>query len=107
MSNYNSVVTPLPTRTVLKVDKNEPEIDYKNTMLYRIIVRSTIYLLNYTRPDISYPVGQLARFIAKPKLLPFRLSKHLLQYLQKTLKHSIVFGSDSELNTFTVYADAI
>jgi hypothetical protein len=68
MKNCNGVTTPLTPGTVLKEIEDDELLCDDNAALYRQIVGSTIYLSNGTRPDISYAVGQLARFMAKPKL---------------------------------------
>jgi hypothetical protein len=60
--------------------------------VYRQIVGSTIYLANCTRPDISYVVGQLARFMAIPEQTYYRLSKQLLRYLSGTRETGITYS---------------
>jgi hypothetical protein len=55
MDNCNPVKLPIPTGTVLKPDIES--LEYDDATVYRQIIGSTIYLLNCTRPDISYAVG--------------------------------------------------
>ena len=64
MDKSNPVALPIPTGTVLKSDDNLLEGD--DIIVYQQIVGSTIFLANNTRLDISYTVGQLARFMSKP-----------------------------------------
>ncbi|KAI0994011.1 hypothetical protein K3495_g14171 [Podosphaera aphanis] len=78
MLNCNPTELPMPAGTVLK-DADEHELlDDDESGLYRQIVGSTIYLCNNTRPDIAYPVGQLARFTSKPGEPHLKMAKQLL-----------------------------
>ena len=63
MDKSNPVALPIPTGTVLKSDDNFLEGD--DITVYQQIVGLTIFLANNTRPNISYTVGQLARFMFK------------------------------------------
>ena len=74
MDNYNPIKLPIPVGTILKPDTENP-LEHDDTTVYQQIVGSTIYLTNYIRPDISYAVGQLARFITTPVESHYRLSK--------------------------------
>jgi len=56
MDSYNLAKLLIPAGTVLKADIESP-LKYDNTTVYQQIISSTIYLLNYTRPDTSYAVG--------------------------------------------------
>ncbi|KAI0991536.1 hypothetical protein K3495_g16651, partial [Podosphaera aphanis] len=67
MQNLNPTQLPIPAGTVLRKDDNDYDCTIEEGKLYRQIVGSAIYLANNTRPDISYAVGQLARFMASPK----------------------------------------
>ncbi|KAI0995900.1 hypothetical protein K3495_g12281 [Podosphaera aphanis] len=100
MKNCNGVTTPLTPGTVLKENEDDELLCDDNAALYRQIVGSTIYLSNGTGPDISYAVGQLARFMAKPKLTHLSHAKHLLRYLQRTAEYGIAYSTDHG-NTYT------
>ncbi|KAI1002518.1 hypothetical protein K3495_g5687 [Podosphaera aphanis] len=113
MKNCNGVSTPFITGTVLKERDDDELLDEDNAALYRQIVGSTIYLSNGTRPEISYAVGQLARFMAKPRLSFLHHAKHLLRYLQRTALYGIIYSphkdvsnSKAKSNVFDIYADA-
>jgi hypothetical protein len=56
------------------------------TYPYRQVVGSVLYLSIYTRPDITYTVGKLAQFNAKPTLAAINACNHLLQYIKSTLE---------------------
>jgi len=77
MDNYNPIKLLIPIGTVLKPNIKSL-FKYNDIMVYWQIISSIIYLLNYTRPNISYTISQLARFIAALGELHYRLSKQLL-----------------------------
>jgi hypothetical protein len=59
--------------------------------IYRTIVGSVIYLANYTRPNIVYTVGQLARMMARPNKNHLLIAKQLLRYLKGTITLGIEY----------------
>src|SRR6266702_799046 len=94
MDNCNPIRLLIPTGTVLKPNIESP-LKYNNTIIYLQIIGFTIYLLNCTQPNISYTIGQLARFIAAPRESHYRLSKQLLQYLHGTLRIGITYSNQA------------
>ena len=60
--NANSTSLPILAGIVLKlVDKDDESLLEGNEItVYRQIIRSVLYLLNNTRPNTLYTVGQLA-----------------------------------------------
>ncbi|KAI1002410.1 hypothetical protein K3495_g5792 [Podosphaera aphanis] len=114
LKNSNGVSTPLVPGTVQKESENDELLDNKNSALYRQIVGSAIYISNGTRPDTSYAVGQLARFMSKPRSSFLSHAKNLLKYLQRIANYRIPYSpsSDSSLrpnlicNAFDIYANA-
>lgn len=78
---------PLPAGTVLSPstkDDIHQTLKDDDICLYRQIVGSVLYISNGTRPDISYAVGQLARFMSDPDSNHLSMAKHLLRYLNGT-----------------------
>ncbi|KAI1003628.1 hypothetical protein K3495_g4576 [Podosphaera aphanis] len=114
MKNCNGVSTPMVSGTVLKEHEGDELLDDDNAALYRQIVGSMIYLSNGTRPDISYAVGQLARFMSKPRFSFLLHAKHLLRYLQRTANYGITYSPSNQdgcvvspsSNVFNIYTDA-
>ena len=49
--------------------------------LYKQLVGSLLYL-THTRPDLSYDVSVLARYMHQPHELHWKESKNILQYVQ-------------------------
>lgn len=107
MDKCNPATLPFPAGTVLRKNEDEEPLDRENTTVYRQIVGSLIYLSNNTRPDISYAVGQLARFMQSPTMPKYMLCKQLLRYLSGTRTVGITYSkclgvSSSAYNVHTV-----
>jgi hypothetical protein len=60
ITNTNSISLLILAGTVLKSVNDDSLLEGDEITIYRQIVRSVLYLLNNTRPNISYTVGQLA-----------------------------------------------
>ncbi|KAF2306587.1 hypothetical protein GH714_019620 [Hevea brasiliensis] len=78
----NPCKLPMEPRTKLsKVVEGETLVD---TTLYRSIIGSLRYLVN-TRPDITFSVGVLSRFMEKPTTTHMAAVKQVLRYLSRNL----------------------
>ena len=118
MKDCNAVQLPIPAGTVLvqpsDLSKDEDEagehqlLDKLEANLYCQIVGSLLYLVNCTRLDLSYAVGQLARHMSKPRLLHLRLGKRTLRYLKGTISMGILYNGTNHkgTNAYTLYSDA-
>lgn len=70
-----------------------------NPGIYAETVGMLMYLATGTRPDISFAVGQLARFMANPRQDHWLRVKWLLQYLKGTSDMYLKYGGDSGRNS--------
>jgi hypothetical protein len=59
---------------------------------YCAVVGKCMYLSTCTRPDISYAVRELARFMSNFGPLHCKAAKHLLRYLRRTRARGIIYG---------------
>jgi hypothetical protein len=111
MTNANSTSLPIPAGIVLKLvdEDDESLLEGDEITIYRQIVGLVLYLSNNTRPDTSYTVGQLARFMSKPAAIHLQMCKQLLQYLAGTIKVGITYSSRrNELPlSYYIYTDSI
>jgi hypothetical protein len=111
MTNANSTSLPIPAGTVLKsVDEDDESLlEGDEITVYRQIVGSVLYLSNNTRPDTSYAVGQLARFMSKPAAIHLQMCKQLLRYLAGMIEVGITYSSQrNELPLlYCIYTDSI
>jgi len=60
---------------ILKPRADDDIILKDEVIVYKQIVSFTIYFTNNTRPDISYNIRQLARFIANPGAIHLTFAK--------------------------------
>jgi len=91
IENSNPTKIPFPANTILKKGPEKNQLTKDNIIVYQQIVGSAIYLANYTRPNISYCIGQLARFISKPSKTHYQFAKHILRYFNKTKTIEILY----------------
>ncbi|KAM3271852.1 hypothetical protein ACQJBY_042201 [Aegilops geniculata] len=100
MSDCNSCNTPMENR--LKLKKNTGEV--VDSTEYRSLIGSLRYLVN-TRPDISYAVGILSRFMESPGKEHWVAVKQLLRYIRGTLGLGCFFRK-GEKDVLTGYSDS-
>ena len=96
MENSNTVTTPMPAAAKLtKADcpQTPAETDdiREEATWYRSNTASCLYLSMWTRPDISFAVNKLAKFMHNPGQVHITLLKHLLRYLNGTRNTGLVY----------------
>ena len=65
-----------------------------------------MYLANHTRPDISYAVNLLCRFLTKPTQQLYMLAKRILRYLNGTRQMSLEYRRPDGPMNMEIYANA-
>ncbi len=80
--------------------------DYKSR--YRTLVGSLMWLSLSTRPDITFAVNQLAKFVQRPGPAHFSALKRVLRYLKGTLDFGLTFRRDTgdKIKKLVGYSDA-
>ena len=63
---------------------------------YSELIGCLLYLAVCTRPDISFAVGALARFLSAPKQEHWHAAKGLLRYVSGTASIGITFGTQPD-----------
>jgi hypothetical protein len=58
---------------------------------YCAIVGSLLYLAVNTRPDISYAVGVLSRYMSAPTLQHMQAARYVLRYLRQTVERGLSY----------------
>ena len=71
---------------------------------YQRQIGSIMYLMTKTRPDLAYPIGLCARFMAKPGPEHFKALLKIWKYLSNTWNLSLTYQSDSQ--EVITYCDA-
>lgn len=62
---------------------------------YRSIIGGIMHVSNYTRPDVSFAVNYLSRFMAVPAANHLARAKDLVAYLHATADDCLVLGGES------------
>ena len=100
-------ITPMSPGTLLLPTKDDipPVTNPLLTKKYQKLCGSVMYLSVWTRPDISFTVQQLAKYMANPQPHHWNAAIHLLRYLKHTPILGITYtksqhGPDHRLDAF-------
>jgi hypothetical protein len=104
MIDCNSSVTPADTK--VKIEDDDTSEAVVSTM-FRQLVGSLRYLCQ-SRPDISYAVGYISRFMSKPLKSHFLAAKRILRYINGTVHYGVLFPYSSNRETLELvgFSDA-
>ena len=86
--------TPLQQGT--KLNKNDQTATPKDTNLFQQQIGSLIYLAIFTRPDITYAVNLLSRFMANPSPEHFSSLDYLWGYLSHSRQLGLLYHLDTD-----------
>ena len=101
MEDYNAAPCPFLSGIRLEEGGSTPLVD--NT-LYRQLIGSLLYL-THSRPDISYVVSVISRYMHETYELHWKETKHILHYVQGMRDFGIHYSADAQLN-LTGYIDS-
>ena len=62
--------------------------------------------LTHTRPDISFAVGVVSRFMERPTMKHLQVVKGILRYIKGTLDYGLVYTKGEKKITITGYSDS-
>lgn len=102
LENCNPVDTPTETDFYTKILDENGVI--KDNTAYREIIGSLLYISSVSRPDISFTVNILSRFVENPYECHFKALKRILRYLKGTIDYGIKVNPTDE--NISVYVDA-
>ena len=94
----------VPLSPSIKLAKEEGDMLDKEAYPYSQLVGSLMYLAVTTRPDISYAVGALARYMSCPTTTHWQAVNGVVRYLAGTTSYGIIYSGESV--EFTGYSDA-
>ena len=94
LANCQPVATPMTDKPQLAVDMQEECVD---PTYYRSVVGKLIHL-THTRPDISYEVGIMSRYMAQPQVSHLKAAKRILRYIKGTWDFRILYTRYSNLD---------
>jgi len=92
MMDCNPAATP--AELSLKLIQDETEVLVDET-LYRQMIGSLRYIC-HSRPEITYSVGIVSRFLSNPKQSHLVAAKRILRYLKATLGYGLIFLHQSK-----------
>nr|XP_020155963.1 uncharacterized mitochondrial protein AtMg00810-like [Aegilops tauschii subsp. strangulata] len=102
MEDCNPSNTPMEARLKLSKESTATLVDKTK---YRNTIGGQRYLV-HTRPDISFAVGYLSRFMEKPASDHYAAVKHLLRYVAGTLDHGCAYERGDGGLQLTSYSDS-
>ena len=102
MKDCNLVHVPMDIS--LKLSKSVEEEAVEEQEFRRSIV-CLRYLL-HTRPDLSYSVGVLSRYMHEPQRSHSAAVKQVLHYLQGTLTHGLTFRRENKIGRLIGFSDS-
>lgn len=88
MDECNAVYIPMDAGLVLSKAEEEKDVDERD---FRRNIGCLRYLL-HSRPDLSFAVGVLSRYMHKPKESHFAALKQVLRYLKGTTSYGLTFN---------------
>jgi hypothetical protein len=99
MADCTPVLTPADPNarlTTSMVPTSEGERLDMTKVPYKSAVGALLYLANATRPDITYAVGQVAKYCSNPQPAHWRAVKRIMAYLKGTCNLGIWLGGTNE-----------
>ena len=102
MLDCKEVSTPMqPGRFLEKGEKG------KSFPKFREIIGGLMYLATCSKPDISYAIGYLSRFLDCSDDEHLTAAKRILQYLKKTIKYKMIYSHRrTDKLMISAYSDA-
>lgn len=100
---------PLPAGTVLTKDmcpKTDAEKSAMSKTPYKELVGSLMFISTSTRPDISFAVGMLCRYMDNPGPGHWKAAKQVLKYLKNTSTLGLHYTKSSKTPELSAYVDA-
>ncbi|KAG8369591.1 hypothetical protein BUALT_Bualt14G0029600 [Buddleja alternifolia] len=101
MHNCNPVRTPVVVGTKLSKEGNEAHV---SPTLFRQIV-GTLRYLTCTRPNITYGVSLISKFLESPRQSHMQVAKRIMRYIKDTYDHGLFYSSSSN-GGFVGYLDS-
>ncbi|XP_057844974.1 secreted RxLR effector protein 161-like [Cryptomeria japonica] len=94
MDDCKPTSTPFMSGVNLEASCSSPLVD---ATLYRQLVVSLVYL-THMRPNISYVVGLVSRFMQEPHELHWKASQRILYCIQDTHNYRIHYAVDMDID---------
>ena len=110
MENSNPALTPAEAKKLSCDDCPQTEEQRKEmiNIPYRSIVGSLQYITLSTRPDVSFAVNQLSRYMENPGPSHWTAGKRVLRYLKGTANTGLLYKDYNQNNStkIEIFCDA-
>lgn len=109
MSDANPVNVPLPAHMKLSASQSpitDEEITYMNKVPYAEAIGSLMYLMTGSRPDISFCISLLSRYMSNPGPAHWEAVKWLFRYIKGTNHLSLCYRKTDDSIKVEGYVDA-
>nr|GEZ20195.1 uncharacterized mitochondrial protein AtMg00810-like [Tanacetum cinerariifolium] len=93
MENCNATLYPMEKDLKLSKAEDEPEVEATQ---YRKVVGCLRYLL-HTRPDLTYLVGVISRYMQSPRESHARAIKQIMRYVKGTTSFGIKYNRSNDI----------
>lgn len=97
MQYCKGIQSPMSMSATLLVDDGSPKTDVKEC---RSLLGKLQYL-PFTRPEITYSVNKLTKYIISASLLQWKVVKCILRYLKQTLQYGIRISPQKSTALYT------
>ncbi|XP_020249213.1 uncharacterized protein LOC109826599 [Asparagus officinalis] len=102
MSECNPTKYPMEPKLQLGKDVNGTLV---NPTEYRRVIGCLRYL-THTRPDLSYSVGLVSRYMERPTTMHHQAVKQILRYVKGTISYGLVYGKGHEVEELVGFTDS-
>ena len=94
--NCKEVSVPLPTGCNLR--PNQDQLDISLQSCYQLVIRSLLYIMLETRPDIAFAVIKMSQYSSNPMEEHLQKVLYVMHYLLSTKNLCIQYSSNSNQN---------
>ena len=97
MEECKPALTPMETKLMLNPRTEHEDIA---DVPYRQIIGCLMYVMLCTRPDISYSIGVLSKFLEQPTKMHWTSAKRILRYLKGTKDYKLCYRRNDSTSMF-------
>ncbi|MBW0494008.1 hypothetical protein O181_033723 [Austropuccinia psidii MF-1] len=106
LERYSPASTPLKPNLQLNIATKEEETTFADLNInYRSVIGALNYISTNTRPDITFAVSHLSRFLEKPGITHWTVCLQVLRYLYHTKRLSLHYSKGGK-EGIVAYVDA-
>ena len=102
MRDCNYIKMPMEVHLKLQEETEGKQVSSTN---FRSLIGSLTYLMN-TRPDLTYSVSYLSRFMDKPSSEHLLAAKRIMRYLKGTKNFGLLYTRENRDLKITGYSDS-